>query len=658
MKNKGWIIAIISIALLICCCLVIIVMSSVGLIYYQLGPGSKLNNDLRNFPSTYHPAGPEAYDTLNDLKNTIVPNSDLGDLANRLKGIYDIPDIVIDENAPYEVGDQKNFWIGNTDNDKNFQIGAKLQYITPHVYFWIENGVKFNQNDMQNLVETFENNIYPIDREFFGSEWTPGIDNDPHLFIVYAKGIGSSVAGYFSSIDSVNPLAHQYSNAHEIFIMSADNVGLDEEYAYSVLAHEFQHMIHWYRDRNEDTWLNEGFAELAVFINGYNLGGFDTLYLLKPDLQLTDWSDNNAKAPFHYGASFLFVNYFLDRFGEKATQALVAESMNGLNSIEKVLVDIGAVDPQSGKQIVADEVFRDWSITNLLNDNALSDGRYGYRRYQGLNKVKITETQQKCPLDWQQRTVFQYGVDYVKVKCKGNYFLDFEGVTEVGVLPDSPHSGVYTAWSNKGDESDMVMTRSFDFTGVSDSIVINYWAWYDLEKGYDYAYLLASEDGQKWEIINMPSCTKEDPSGNSYGCGYTGKNGGWKNEIVDLSQYIGKKILLRFEYITDAAINGEGLMVDDIAIPVINYQTDFEQDNGGWEMSGFIRLQNRLPQTYLVSIVKKGTETTIENIVLDNIETAHVPIIIGDDVQEMIIIISGTSRFTRQQATYRYRISP
>jgi hypothetical protein len=43
-------------------------------------------------------------------------------------------------------------------------------------------------------------------------------------------------------------------------------------------------------------------------------------------------------------------------------------------------------------------------------------------------------------------------------------------------------------------------------------------------------------------------------------------------------------VQLRFEYITDAAVNGEGLLLDDIRMPEIGYQTDFEA--GRWRLGG------------------------------------------------------------------------
>ena len=90
--------------------------------------------------------------------------------------------------------------------------------------------------DLKRLADTFETKIYPTDREFFGSEWSPGIDDDVHLYVLYARGLGTSIAGYFSSADELPPQAHQYSNAHEMFMMSADNVQLGEPYIYGTVG--------------------------------------------------------------------------------------------------------------------------------------------------------------------------------------------------------------------------------------------------------------------------------------------------------------------------------------------------------------------------------------------------------------------------------------
>ncbi|MHB8134254.1 MAG: hypothetical protein ACYDH1_08535 [Anaerolineaceae bacterium] len=595
-----------------------------------------------------------ALETLNTLKNEIVPNNDPRELAVRFEGVNDMPEMVPDH-TDYKVGDEKQFWTTNVDTNENSKINAKLAYITDHVYFWIEKGVSYKERDLSKLVEAFENEMYPTNREFFGSEWSPGIDDNPRLFLLYASNLGGNLAGYFSSADSVPPQAHEFSNAHEMFLLNSDTIGLDEKFTYGVLAHEFQHMIHWYRDRNETSWLNEGFSELAAFINGYYESGFDYMAMSDPDIQLNDWpNDSNATTP-HYGAGFLFVNYFLNRFGEDATKALVADEANGMESVDDVLKQIDAVDPITNEPITADDFFADWTITNYLHDKQVGDGRYTYKNYSDAPQAATTETISGCNSDWNNRTVTQYGADYIQIDCGSTFTIDFQGTFDVGVLPQNAHSGDYAFWSNKGDESDMTLTQSFDFTNVSEPVEMSFYAWYDIETDYDYLYLTASENGEDWEILQTPSCTSDDPSGNSFGCGYNDKTNGWIKETVDLSKFAGKKIQLRFEYITDAAVNGEGFMLDDVEIPSIGYSTDFETDDGGWETEGWVRIQNSIPQTYELTIIKVNQETQVERIPIDQNQSARITVN-GDGLEDIILIVSGTSRFTRQEAIYRFKI--
>jgi hypothetical protein len=599
--------------------------------------------------------------TLKVLEDSVVPVNDLRELASRLKGVGDIPETVAPPAAWYTVGDRQTFWVTNVDSNENFQIEAVLRYVTDHSYFWIEDGVRYQEDELSDLAEAFETKIYPTNREFFGSEWSPGIDGDPHIYVLYAGGLGWNLAGYYSSADEYHPLAHEYSNAHEMFLFNADNVDLEEEFTYAVLAHEFQHMIHWFGDRNETSWLNEGFSELAAFLNGYDVGGHDWSYTSNPDRQLNDWpNDPDATGP-HYGASFLFVTYFLDRFGEDATKALVSHPNNGMSSVDEVLSQFGAVDSLTGQPISADDVFQDWTIASYLQSSKVGDGRYTYHNYPAAPQPDETETIRTCPAAQATRSVTQYGVDYIRFTCAGSYTLHFEGSVQVGVLPEDAHSGAYAFWSNKGDESDMTLTREFDFSDQSGPLTFSYWTWYDLEEDYDYLYLEASTDGQTWQILDTPSCMTEDPSGNSYGCGYNALSGGgntarWIQETIDLSDYAGQKVFLRFEYITDAAVNGEGLLLDDVAIPEIGYAADFEADAGGWEAAGFVRIDNFLPQTFRLALITKGSTTTVTYIPVAPDITADIPMTIGGDVDEVVLVISGVTRFTRQEAAYRFEV--
>ena len=666
-ENRSGIAGIVIGIVVLLCCICILALGLGGYILYTLNPADI--TDIPTFVTPYSPQSdtpieePEisrppvdsiSGDTLTTLETTVVPINDPRILACRLGGICDIPEVMSTSAAPRAVGERDNFWVHNLDSNENNEIQAVLRYVTPHVYFWVQEGVEVDEGEMKALVDEFENEIYPTNREFFGSEWSPGIDGDEHVYILYARGLGYSIAGYFSSSDSTHPLIQEYSNGHEMFLFNADNTYLGDEFTYGVLAHEFQHMIHWFNDLNETSWLNEGSSELAAFINGYDPGGFDWIYISDPDLQLNDWpNDQNSTSP-HYGAGFLFTTYFLDRFGEEATQLLVKDDANGLDSVDDVLTEIQATDPLTNQPINADAFFMDWAVTNILLDSSFGDGRYIYNNYPGAHRASATETVFNCPSEPLTRTVHQYGVDYIAIECAGDHTIQFTGSTVTKLLPANPYSGEYAFWSNKGDESDMTLTREFDLTNVSGPIELSFRTWYDIETDWDYVYVEASENGETWDILLTPSGTSTDPSGNSYGWGYTGVTPDWIEETIDLSEYAGKKIFIRFEYLTDAAVNGEGFMVDDVTVEAAGYKSDFEADDGGWVAEGFVRVKNVLPQTFGLALIKTS-DSSVTIIPLNADQTAEIPVSLNSG-ETAYLVVSGTTRFTRELASYQVEI--
>jgi immune inhibitor A len=648
------------VVLLLCICAIVLGLGGYGFYAFsQVSPAM----DTPTFTSddatpagevevTRPPVDSISTDTLSTLQNAIVPENDPYELACELQNICDVPTTV--DGKSYTIGDQEQFWISNSDTAEHSQITATLMYETPHSYFWVEEGTSVDQADMRALMDTFENKIYPTDREFFGSEWTPGVDGDPHIYVIYATSIGHNIAGYFNSSDSFNPLVKEYSNGHETYVLGTSQ-GLADEYTYGVLAHEFVHMIQFPTDRNDVSWMSEGFAEVGVFLNGYSVGGADYIYIQNPDLQLNTWVDNsNPDFSAHYGVSFLYLTYFLDRFGKDATKALTSNPENDITSVDDTLADLNITDPLTGQLITADDVYMDWAVANLLQDESVGDGRYVYHNYPDAPQASATETIRDCPQASMTRDVHQYGVDYIAIECAGDYTLSFTGSTVTGLLPADPYSGTYAFWSNKGDESDMTLTKEFDFTGVSGPIELSFRTWYDIEEDWDYVYVQVSEDDKTWQIIETPSGTDTDPSGNSYGWGYTGATGDWIEEKVDLSQYAGRKIFVRFQYVTDAAINGEGFMVDDISVDAAGYSSDLEADAGGWQAEGFVRVQNILPQTFNLALVLTS-DSSVTRIPLNPDQTAEIPLSL-EPGEKAYLVVSGTTRFTRELAAYQIEI--
>jgi hypothetical protein len=439
-----------------------------------------------------------------------------------------------------------------------------------------------------------------------------------------------------------------------MFCINMDGVSISGTFYNGVLAHEFQHMIHWYQDRNEETWLNEGFSELAAYLNGFDVGGFDWAFASEPDLQLNTWAEEPGAAGPDYGAAYLFTSYFLDRFGPEATQALVAHPENSFASVDAVLEEMNA-------GLTHVDVFGDWVVANLLDDPTIADGRYGYADIDpAIVHVGLEYRESDYPVS-QSATVHQYGTDYIELHGDRPLVFRFAGSTQVGLVSTEANSGRYVWWSNRGDDSDMTLTRAFDLSTV-DTATLEFWAWYDIEVDWDYAYVEISTDGgQTWEILTTPSCTTTDPNGNSFGCAYTGKSGGgarseWVHQRVDLSPYVGQEVLVRFEYITDDAINQPGFALDDVAIPEIGYVSDFEADGGGWEPGGFMRHANVLPQRWLVQMVLFGPETTVQQMKLGQGQVGEWIIPLGGDTERAIITISGLAPVTTEVASYGYEI--
>lgn len=655
----------ITIAILLACCAICLVVLGVGgyLAIRLARAPIVLTPALTETSTTATPLTAAGDNTLTILKNNHVPAGDWRDEAMRLKGVSGIPEVVSTAPANYAVGDTTDFTVNNLDTRESRTLSAQLVYVTQNVYFFVENGVPVDENDVRRLIDEFQNKTYPTNREFFGSEWIPGVDGDPRLYMLYARGLGKHAGAYYDSISQFSRLAHPYSNEKELIVLNADAGPLSDAYWPPTLAHEFQHMIHWYQNRNAETWLNEGASMLAQSLNGFDAGSKMT-FLNGPDLQLNAWADlssNLEEAGGHYDAAYLFMKYFLDRFGAKASQTLVANPATGIIAVDNTLSSLGLTDPATGKVLTAEDVFADWAVANFLNDRRISQRQYGYDGF--AEKVPApTDTISGCPTGQISANVHQFGTRYIEINCRGRLTIHFAGAQSVPLVPTQPYGGRYAMWSSRQDESDTTLTRAFDLSGVT-SATLQYWAWWKIETDYDYAYVEVSTDGGKtWKIIQTPSGTGANPAGSNLGWGYTGCSGGgetgqncspqWVNEQVDLSAYAGQKILVRFEYITDAALSYDSLMLDDISVPEIDFTCSFENGACGWDGQGFARVDNVLPQTFVVQLIhRSGGQTSVERLSLDANQqgTLSFDLKSGDTG---ILVVSGTTPFTTQKANF------
>ena len=597
-------------------------------------------------------------------QQTAMPQRDLRELALRLRpGVNSIPESV---RAPqYAVGDRILFWVSNLDINQQSQIEAELLYKNDVVYVWVESGQELDQNALTASADNFAHKIYPHVRAFFGNESNPGIDQDPRLHILHASSLGGGIAGYFSSADSFSSLANPFSNQKEMFYVSLDWLKRSndfEEYE-TVLAHEFQHMVHWYNDRNEDSWVNEGMSELAQEVAGYPPHlGFARVYAAQPDTQLNTWSMGENDNGRHYGAAYLFMAYFLQRFGDELTRTVVSQPANGIQGFTDAL-------QEAGSALAFEDVFADWVVANYVNDfDALGEqGVYGYRQLQLPERVH-EETFLRYPQKTSQSSVRNFGVDYIGLHGRGDVSVHFQGNLVTRFADVDPYSGDFVWWSNRADDSDMRLTRAFDFSnvGAGTDLTMSVQMWFDIEEDYDYGYVVVSRDGRKWDILPGQQTTPTNPSGNSFGHAYTAKSlaatdseqPGWIRESIDLHAYAGDEVLVRFEYVTDDAVNAPGWFIDDVRIPAIGYAADFENGADGWVSEGWLLTNNRLPQEWLVQImaIHDGELMGVERapVGADGMARIDVDGLLPNSV--VVLAISGLTPGTTEEALYDFRI--
>ena len=532
------------------------------------------------------------------------------------------------------------FWVTDTTTGERRRITARLRVQTGHVALWVEEGVWHDVRQLEKAATFFETQSYPTTRAAFGSEWTPGVDNDPHIHILHATGLGEGVLGYTSSADEFPSARYPFSNEAEMITVNADysplrfgegpGVGLGSPAYHTLLARQFQRLIQWNHDRNEERWVKEGLAELAVHLNGLDPGELEQAYLEHPDTSLTAWEDENAAA--HRGATYLFATYFHDRFGDEGTRALVAQPLNGAAGFDAALAELET-------DLTFEDLFAEWLAANYLN----------------LEQPAPAAIYENYPITV-ETSVQQFGADYILLQGDGDLNVHFVGATDTPLLDLPPHSGRYFWWSNRADESLTTLTRAFDLANVEQA-TLTYWAWYDIEPGYDYATVEVSADGgEQWHILSTPSGSGANPHGNNPGWGYTGHSEGWVREEVDLTPYAGGEVLVRFAYLTDEAVTGAGFVLDDVTIPEIGYADESEGD-GGWQAAGFVRSDNSVPQRYLALLISLGDEITVERLQVEEDQTADwTAPLSSENLHEAVLVLSGLAPLTTHPAFYHLTI--
>jgi hypothetical protein len=429
------------------------------------------------------------------------------------------------------------------------------------------------------------------------------------------------IAGFFYG--SIN----QAFDRNMIFVDTydwVDRLGADALHPYlyeGTVAHELQHLIHHDHDIDEVSWIDEGMADLAIYLNGYGHPDSHVVYYLAYHrTSLTLWGGGLED----YGASYLFQLYLLENFGEKGCAAATCptgwDNTWTRHEIDTQENSIAGVEAATGDNF--NDLFDAWIVANYLDDPSKT-GAGGFPV--GYHEINLTPFTSKAYSPWSiARSITDiYGAGHHGNLPVSRYYGGYiSGTVEypVGALPPyaaayglykgfepemgiylrgdaqsgvAPNTGSYEAASGGGNLlTDRMLALNTPVGGT-----LTFSTWYDIEDEWDFGFVEASTDGgATWEpLAGSITQTSNNPNhstawGNSLVAGQastdaaiTGNSGGWVDATFDLPA---GSVLVRFSYYTDEAVNGQGWFIDDVAVD--GFSDGFESGNGsGWSLGGW-----------------------------------------------------------------------
>ncbi len=138
------------------------------------------------------------------------------------------------------------------------------------------------------------------------------------------------------------------------------------------------------------------------------------------------------------------------------------------------------------------------------------------------------------------------------------------------IAPLTPYDGTHM-WASGSLDVYEPVTMNLTLTLATPlpaASALDFKTFYDIESGWDYGYVQVSTDGgSNWTSLASTITTNANPNGNNFGNGITGTSGGeWVDAHFDLSAYAGQTVKLRFRYMVDDYIYGDGWFVDALTV--------------------------------------------------------------------------------------------
>ena len=330
------------------------------------------------------------------------------------------------------VGHKDEFEVYNISSATYSNRTATLAYIGEYSYIYLEDDANFTISEEQilDLRLSFDQLIYPEVTRIFGnvSGILGDIDDDPRVTIFIGEFV-PQVIGFYAPINEYNydrdlrSLSDGYSNQREMLFLNSRPI--DTGLFASVIAHEFQHLIHYNHDPTEHFWVNEGLSEMSAFRLGLREDPDSAInaFIKNPDEDLLFWNYyGNPSAD--YGGASLFFQYLHAKYGDDFISKLVDTSSDGVEGIEH------AIYYATQDYISFQELALEWMASLLFLEVPSSD----LKNEEGSTISVPIRTFLELELNSIEGSVYRYGFDVHKMSSVGNSSLLFS-IENQGNLP-------------------------------------------------------------------------------------------------------------------------------------------------------------------------------------------------------------------------------
>ncbi len=327
--------------------------------------------------------------------------------------------------ADVQIGSQWQWYIWSLNGPPEANLmNCTVRGSSEHAWIVVEDsqwGVNVTQADIDAVLNYFENEsvgqfptqgIWDLNTGHFGAP-PDHLDQDGKVYIVYYDFDVSSDGFFWSFDQACDGTAAYASNECDALYMNCSDNAPSGDYMVGVLAHEFEHLIHYEQDDNEVSWVDEGCAELAMWLFGHP----DTISMFNnnPDNNLTIWSGNWAD----YIKTYLWMLYFYEQFGgQAAVFDLVIEPANSIAGFTNFFTNHGFSAPFS-------HYFTQWTIANYLDEPGIDVGQFGYAG-DDLPPFATTAQHSTYPAT-QSATVNHWAADYIRFTGSSPLRIEFQG---------------------------------------------------------------------------------------------------------------------------------------------------------------------------------------------------------------------------------------